>query len=74
MTKITKLNICKEAYQFKIFIYPNEYTKTVKGITKKEADLKAWGWINEGFHEKVGNKTVCGDGISLVEIRKVKDG
>jgi hypothetical protein len=57
---------------FKIYMHPHEYQKTHKGLTLEQAKDKAWGYINEGLMENIGSKIVCGDNITLVEIRKVK--
>jgi len=72
VTKITKFKDRNYDWQFKIYMHPNEYTKTHKGITEKQAKDKAWDYINEGLMETIGHKIVCGDNITLVEIRKVK--
>ena len=55
-----------------ILSHTKTYKKTIRGLTFREADEKAWQWLMGGFSEPVGNKIVHikPDDILTIEIRK----
>jgi hypothetical protein len=61
-------------YRFKIFAAGEELTKTIENMTEDEAAEKAYGWMQRGFFDKIGNKTVfCEhDFVAMVTFSIVK--